>query len=419
MTTTIPATQTVLPQPPRPVRMLNAVGWCTGDFGPLGRLDAEELVRDARRRTGLSDLGPDTDAGYQQLVASLDSEAHLAPLGRVVLGRMLRSFLAQRLQVVEAHRRRPDLTATPVHRPLFVVGLSRTGTTLLYNLLAQAEGARALLGYEASNPIPPVLRGGRRDTRPLRFGLFLRGLNAMAPELPRIHEVVNDGPEEDLHLLGRSLSSFVSLQMVDVPSYERWLWEQHPDTFTPAYELHRMQLQTLQADGRPGYWVLKCGAHLNTLESLLRVYPDAAIVQTHREPAKVLGSLSSMVALNHRLLAGGYAAQTVGPNVLKRTMRTLERVEHRRAVGEARILDVRYGEVLSDPLGVVRRIHQHFGYPHTADSEQRMRRWLADHPQGKYGAHRYTLEQFGLDRGAVERLTSPYRERFGIPREDA
>jgi hypothetical protein len=417
MTTATSANPTVLPQPPRPVRVLNAVGRRTGDFGPLGRLDADELLRDARRRTGLSDLGPDTDTAFRLLVTSLHAEARLTTSGHLVFGRMLRSFLAQRLQVVEALKRRADLAAAPVRRPLFVVGYWRTGTTLLHNLLAQAEGARPLYIHEANDPLPPVLVGGARDTRAFRYGLQLRGLNYMAPEMSKIHDF-GSGPAECLRLLGRSFTTFLFPHMVDVPSYERWLWEQDADAFTATYELHRMQLQTLQADGRPGYWVLKSPAHLNTLQALLKVYPDAAVVQTHRDPAKVLGSLSSLVAQGNGLLAAEMDAHSVGRQALERTTRTFERMERTRAVvGEDRILDVRYADLLTDPVGVVRRIHDRFGYPLTPGSSERMRRWLAANPQGKHGAHRYTLEQFGLDRTAVERLSAPYRERFDIPRE--
>jgi len=406
-----------VPLPRRPVRLLNAVGRRAGDLGALGRLDAEEMLADARRSTGLSDLGPDTDHAYRLLVTSLDSEAHLTTLGRVVFGRMLRTFLAQRLRVVQAHRQRPDLAAAPVRRPLFIVGYWRTGTTLLHNLLAQADDARPLLMHETVDPLPPVLHGTARDTRPFRFGLQQRGLYYLAPELSKIHDF-NAGPAECLRLLGRSFTSFLFPHMVDVPSYERWLWEQDAEAFLPVYELHRMQLQTLQADGRPGYWVLKSPAHLSTLQALLRVYPDAAVIQTHRDPTKVLGSISSLATSNRGLLGEEPDPQVVGRQVLERTLRTLQRVEATRAaIGEDRILDVHYADLLADPIAVVRQIHQRFGYPHSPASETRMRRWMADNPQGKHGTHRYTLQQFGLDPTTVADLTQPYRQRFGIPRE--
>jgi hypothetical protein len=401
---------------PAPVRLLNAVGRATGDLGPAGRLDADELLRDATRRTGLSDLGPDTDDAFRLLVASLDCEARLTTLGRLVFRGMLATFLRQRLQVVEAHRRRPDLA--PVRRPLFVVGWWRTGTTLLHNLLAQAQGARPLLIHEAHDPIPPGLTGGtRRDLRPLRYALQRRGMYYLAPELPRIHNF-GTGPAECLRLLGRSFTTSLYPHMAAVPSYERWLWEQGPEAFVPTYELHAMQLQTLQADGRPGWWVLKSPAHLGSLEALLKVYPDAALVQTHRDPGKVIGSLASLVAVGHGTLAEPPDPRAVGRRVLGQTTRTLERAQRSRAVlGDDRVLDVAYADLVAHPITTVRRILQHFGYPVTGAGEDRMRGWLAANPQGKHGRHQYSLERFGLTAEEVDRATASYRERFGVPVE--
>ncbi len=409
-------------RPPGPVRLLNSLGRRADHLGPLGRLDADEMLRDARRRTGLSDLGPDTDEAYPRLIDALNTEGRLTTLGRLVLARMLRSFLAQRLRVVEAHRRLPELSAARVHRPLFVVGYWRTGTTLLHNLLSQADGARPLLGYEASDPVPPALGGGIAgwgpDMRGPRYDLTLRGMYYLAPDLSSIHDEGTHQPTECLQLLCRSFATLHYPSMVNVPSYERWLWEQEVETFDAVFALHRMQLQTLQADGRPGYWVLKSPAHLGTLAALLKAYPDAAVIQTHRDPAKVLGSLSSLVARGIGLLAEEPEPRTVGRQVLERTERTLDQVERTRAqVGGDRILDVRYADLLRDPVAVVGAIHDHFGYPLSAASESRMHRWLADNPKGKHGAHRYSLEQFGLDRGAVERFAAPYRDRFGVPPE--
>jgi hypothetical protein len=395
--------------PPGPVRLLNRVG---SRGKNLGRLDAEELLGDAQRRAGLSNLGPDTGEAYRLLVDALDREARLTLLGRVVLGRLARGYLVQRLRVVAALRQRPDLAAAPVRRPLFVVGLPRTGTTLLHNLLAQADGGRPLLPRDATDPLPPALRHAARDTRALRYWLSVRGLYYLGPGRKALHDY-DRGPVECLRLLARSFVCFAFPNMVHVPSYERWLWEQDVDALIPAYELHRMQLQTLQADGRGGYWVLKAPAHLPALAALLTVYPDASVVHTHRDPASVVGSLSSLVARNHALLAETPDLHAVGREVLERTRRTLERVERTRtAVGDDRIADIGYADLLADPVGAVRGIHERFGYALSPASVERMRRWLADNPQSKHGAHHYSLEQYGLDAATVVRVTAPYRTRF-------
>ena len=397
------------PPLPAPVRLLNAVGRRAGH---RGRLDAEELLWDARRRTGLADLGPDTDQAYRLLVDSVDREARLTTLGCVVVGRLARSYLAQRLRLVEALRQRPDLAVAPVRRPLFVVGLPRTGTTLLHNLLAQVDGSRPLLARDAIDPASPVLRSAAYDTRGLRYWASVRGMYYLGPDRKKLHDY-NAGPVECLRLLARSFVCFAFPNMVHVPSYERWLWEQDVRALVPAYELHRMQLQAVQADGRRGHWVLKAPAHLPALNALQTVYPDASVVLTHRSPVAVVASLSSLVARNHALLAEEPDPHAVGREVLERTLRTLARVEHTRAVlGGDHIIDVGYRELLTDPVGAVRKIHERIGYPLPRASIERMRRWLSDNPQGKHGAHRYVLEQYGLDAATVDRLTAPYRTRF-------
>lgn len=401
---------------PRPVRLLNAVGRRAGDRGPLGPPDADDLLRDARRRTGLSDLGPDTGDALDRLVDAVNAESRLTALGRLIVTRMLRTFVAQRLRIVAAHRRSPALSAMPVTRPVFVVGYWRTGTTLLHNLLAQADGARPLYMHEAVDPLPPALRGTARDTRPLQFGLQQRGLYYLSPEITRIHDF-NGGPAECLRLLGRSFVSHLFPHMVPAPSYEAWLWGLDDAAFAPVYALHRMQLQTLQADGRPGHWVLKSPAHLPTLPALLAEYPDAIVVQTHRDPAKVLGSLSSLVSLGVGLLADAPDPRVIGRQVLDRTERTLARVDRARAAVGDRVVDVRYADLVRDPVAVVAGIQDRAGRPLSAAAEARMRAWLAANPQGKHGAHRYSLAQFGLDPAAVERFAGPYRDRYGVPAE--
>jgi hypothetical protein len=403
---------------PRPVRLLNAVGRRAGDRGPLGPLDADDMLRDARRRTGLSDLGPDTGDALGRLVDAVNAEARLTALGRLIVNRMLRTFVAQRLRIVAEHRRSPALAATPVVRPIFVVGYWRTGTTLLHNLLAQGDGARPLYMHEAVDPIPPALRGSARDTRPLQFGLQQRGLYYLSPEITRIHDF-SGGPAECLRLLGRSFVSHLFPHMVPAPSYEDWLWGLDDAAFAPVYALHRMQLQTLQADGRPGHWVLKSPAHLPTLGALLAAYPDATVVQTHRDPAKVLGSLSSLVSVGVGLLADAPDPRTIGRQVLARTERTLAVVDRTRAALGDRVVDVRYADLVRDPVGVAAGVQERAGRPLSAAGESRMRAWLAANPQGKHGAHHYSLAQFGLDPAAVERFAGPYRERHGIPAETA
>lgn len=412
------------PRPPAPVRLLNRVG----RHLPVRPLRPESFVAAARRTTGLSDFGED---GWQEplgvLVDALETEAALSPLGRRILTRMLTRDLALRLRIVAALRSAPQVAAAPVERPLFVVGLPRTGTTLLYALLARTAGARPLLGWEAEDPVGPPPR--RRDRRVTVYGAQVAGTNYLAPDLRRVHEIEARGPREDWPLLNRSLVSGGYLVLADVPGYERWLWAAGRDAFAGSYRLHRDQLRLLQAQRPPGSpptqpgspparWVLKSPAHMLSLDALLAVYPDARVVQTHRDLAKVLPSNCSLFGVTRAISSDAGDPLRTGRQVLERTRTALERAMATRAqAAGANFFDVRYADLVADPIATVRAVLAHFGDDLPAEAEARLQRRLADSPQHKHGAHRYTLEQFGLDRAEVERAARDYHERYAVPTE--
>lgn len=383
-------------------------------LGHTPALDADALLRSARRRTGLHDLGaPNPAEPFRLLVDSFATEARLSPFGRLLITRLLRNDLERRLRVVDVHARHPELRTLPVRRPVFVIGLPRTGTTLLYNLLAQAPGARPLLGWEAFDPAVPQGWAGRPDLRRARYRAILDGLYYLTPELRKVHAFAKDGPQECLQLLSRSFVSFAYLLLADLPSYERWLWAQPQEAFTDTYRLHRAQLQLLQAARPGGRWLLKSPAHLGMVEALLEVYPDACIVQTHRDLTEVLGSNCSMFSTVASIFSDHVDAHEVGRALLGRTARIVDRfVEARRRLPVERVVDVHYRDLLADPAGVVRKVWGHFGTDLPASSEQRIARYLAEHPAGKHGQHRYGLAQFGLERAEVERAAAGYHERF-------
>lgn len=399
---------------PAPVRVLNRVGRRLGGGGPLR---VEAFVDRARRTAGLSDFG---ETGWEEplgvLVDALEREADLSPLGRRILARMLTRDLALRLRIVAALRAAPAVAAAPVRRPLFVVGLPRTGTTLLYSLLARTPGARPLLGWEAHDPVGPP--PGRPDRRVAVYGAQVTGMNYVAPDMRKVHLVETRGLRECWPLLNRSMVSGGYLVLANVPSYERWLWAAGQEAFAASYRLHRDQLRLLQARRPTEHWVLKSPVHLASLDALLAVYPDARIIQTHRDLTKVLPSNCSLFTVSRGICSAAGDRLATGRQVFERSRRTLERSMATRAgVGDARFFDVRYADLTTDPIGTVRAALAHFGEDLPAAAEGRLRGHLADNPQHKHGAHRYTLEQFGLDRAEVERAARDYHERFAVPTE--
>jgi hypothetical protein len=352
----------------------------------------------------------------------VEREARLTPIGRWMARANLVRILAGRLRIEHALRRHPEILEQRVAPPIFIVGLQRTGTTLLHRLLATDPALRVLASWEAVNPAPlPVGALGRLlgiDPR-VRAALFAEhALAYLAPDFFAIHPVEALAPEEDCLLLDYTFYSTVFEATHRVPGFSRWL-EAQPD-HTPAY---RHYLRTLKLLGwqRAGRWLLKTPHHMEQLDALLAVLPRARVVQTHRDPVRALASFCSMVAHAHGVFSDEVDPLEVGRHwsvkagrMVRRAMATRDRLG---PAAEERFLDVSYADLVADPLGQVRRIYRWVGLSLTEEAERGMRAFLGQNPQHRRGRHRYRLEDFGLDREQEERRFSDYRERFGIPHE--
>jgi hypothetical protein len=203
----------------------------------------------------------------------------------------------------------------------------------------------------------------------------------------------------------------------DVSGYQAWLPEQD---MAGAYRFHHHFLQHLQWRCPGEYWVLKSPGHLGALDALLAEYPDARIVQTHRDPIRVIPSVSSLEYTMRMVCSDDVDPQRLGQQQLGLWKTLLDRcveTRDRRPELEDRIVDLSFDEIVADPMGCVRRVYERFDMPLTTEAETRMRTFVAAHPRDKHGVHRYGLESFGLDQDRVDEAFKGYRERFGVKRE--
>jgi hypothetical protein len=375
-------------------------------------------MAEAQRRTRLADWGGDEFREPLALLArSLAVEGRLTPLGWLVAGGDVLALLEQRLRLVEDRRRHPDIAAQEIRRPLFIVGLPRTGSTLLHHLLAQDPANRVAQAWEVMAPSPPPERARyETDPRIARARRRLRWLDALAPEFKTIHPV---GARLALECIAIMSPTFLSPRFhttYHVPTYQRWLDGQD---LRPAYAFHRRFLQHLQWRVPGARWVLKAPSHLFFLDALFATYPDAVVVQTHRDPLRVLASVASLTAVLQGAFAADLDLDEIGEEVSRRWANALERAMQVRSAagGSDRFLDVHYRDLLRDPLAVVRRVYARFGLPLLPDTEARMRQHLAEHPKDHHGAHRYALRTFGLDPDDLVHRFKGYREFFGVEAE--
>jgi len=383
---------------------------------PLVRLDAELFCEEARQRTGLDDFGdPHFREPLARLITDFDGDAQLSLLGRIAARQDVIRLLANRLRMEWDRKRHPGIALQPVRGPLFVTGLPRTGTTLLHGLLAQDPGHRAPLSWEMMFPSPPPERiHHQHDPRIAAADRQLRWFHRLNPGFRRIHELGARLPEECLIITSHAFLSFQFQTSHHVPAYQTWLERQ---TLVPAYEAHRRFLQNLQWRWRGERWVLKAPAHLFGIRALLDVYPDAGVILTHRDPLEVVGSLASLTTALRSTFSDDVDPEQVGPEMTRRWADGLARALRDRDDGlvpAERFFDVRYVDLVRDPIGTVRSIYDHYGIRFTPGAEERMRRFLARHPKDKHGRHSYTLAEFGLNADEEAARYRTYRERFGL-----
>ena len=403
------------------VRSFNSVARGAARVGLRpGPLDAERILAEARRKTKLGDLGTgDVEDKLRILVRSLARETGLHPFGRATVRDLLVRVLSNRLRIVDLLQRRPEISRVPIERPVFIIGFPRTGTSVLYNLLAQDPEARPLLFWEALRTVPPSrARAGREDPRIRRARLQAWVTRHLIPGLDAVHHTRAEEPEECISLQLRTLVSEYFLLWGDLPEYREWLLTREKPTFVEAYRFYRQQLQLLQWQRPAGNWLLKSPAHLLAMDALVEVFPDASIVQTHRDPRRALPSACSLIAVMRGLMSERVEPRELGHLTLQRAGVLFERMlAAREQMAPERIVDVQYRDVVENPIAVARRIYAHFGRSLSHEAEARMVRWLAEHPRHGHGVHRYTLEEFGLEREQVERACGAYSNRFGIPEE--
>ena len=384
------------------------------------RLDGARLVSQATAVTGLDDFGePTWREGLDRLVAALDDEARLNDLGvEIVTGEIL-AYLANRLRIVEWRSRHEAVATGAVTAPLVIVGQPRTGTTILYDLLARDPAHRAPLTWEVDRPCPPPETASyETDPRIAEVQAQLDLVDQLIPGFAAFHPMGARLAQECVRMTGGDFRSMIFPTQYRVPSYARWLlWEAD---MAPAYRWHRRYLQHLQSLHSGARWLLKSPGHMWSLGALLAEYPDAILVQTHRDPLRVVASVSALMALLRRLACDDPTVEEAATEYAEYIFEGLERsVAARRSgiVDPDRVVDVQLSAFVSDPFATIRGIYARLDMELTPDAEHRMRSFLAAHP-GDGGGQRYRFADTGLDAGALRERARAYQQYFDVPSED-
>jgi hypothetical protein len=376
-------------------------------------LDLHRLEAAAVAAAGADDFGaPSYRDGLEVLVGSLNEEAQLSELGIAALDAQLTGILTNRLRVLAWRRDHPEVAIERVDEPLVVIGLPRTGTTLLSALLGCDPHRRPLVRWETADPIPPPETATfHTDPRIEATWAGMQLLDAINPGFKAIHYDPADGPTECVTLLAQHFVSTLFETLANVPTYGEWLLAVDE---TDAYAHHHDVLQVLQSRA-PGRWSLKSPHHGLAVRELRARYPDAHVVVTHRDPVTVIASVCSLIQSLSSTFSDADHTKYIAahwPDVAEVIVTRI--ADFRDANGDDGFLDVQYPDLMADPIGVVHAIYAWEGSEYTREAEEAMRAYMADNQQGKFGRHAYSLEPFGLDAGELTERFAPYVERFDV-----
>jgi len=329
---------------------------------------------------------------------------------------MLVGLLANRLKLVDFWKHQPQVLNEKVTAPLIILGLPRTGTSFLFELLAQDPAHRYLTNWEATvAQVPPVGHYiWEKDPRRILGRRLMRFQNYLAPQMREIHSFHLDGPEECTPLLMQGFSTLALASMFNVPQYSEWL---NTAPHAESYHHFKKILQTLQWKYPGERWLLKSPSHIEAVDSLLDVFPDARLVQTHRDPVKAVASFASLSAAFRGICSSKIDMEELGQQALNRLSRDFSTyLRVRKTCDSSRFFDLMYRDLIDDPAASVDRVYQHFGIELSAQARQQMKSYLGREREG--GGHSYSPEDFGLSAEQIREQFSDYIEAFNIPQDE-
>jgi hypothetical protein len=376
------------------------------------------LIAQAVEQAGSDDFGePAWREGLERYLESVATEAQLNDIGVEMVRADVVRTLTNRLAINAFRAAHPTLAEQPILQPIVIVGQPRTGTTILYDLLALDPALRAPLTWEVDHPCPPPEpETYSTDERIDQTQAQLDLLDALRPGFRKHHPVGATLAQECVRITAGDFRSMLYSVQFDVPSYNTWLL--HEADMSSAYRWHRRYLQHLQHAVK-GQWLLKSPAHLWHLDALAAEYPDAVVVQTHRDPLRVISSVSALAAQLRSLASDNPSVERAAEQYADDILFGLDKAMKARDEGvfpASQLVDVQLTDFVRSPFPFLHKLYAQLGRELTPDTEQRMRDFLVAHP-GDGGGGRYRWADTGLDAGELRERVAAYQERYDVPSE--
>jgi hypothetical protein len=382
----------------------------------VSSLAPDALEAAARSETGLDDFGDGTHReGLERFTAALRDEADLSDQGVAIMSGRLTALLVARLQVEQTYREHPEIADQVVEGPVFVIGLPRTGTTALSQLVAADPQMRSLRLWESSAPVPPP-ETATEQTDP-RIAATEQGLELMYAAFPRMRTLYHQEATtatECQDLLGMSFRTVHFDGYAHVPTYVEWVRDAD---MRATYAYHHKVLRLLQWHCPPRLWHLKTPVHMFALDDLLASYPNARFLWSHRDPAVVLASVCDLIAYTRSWVSDRDDAAELGAGELSLWAEAVQRAMDFRARADDgaghRFADVAHADLQTDPVGAVARAYETIGVDFPNASRRALDDWAGRHPP-RGGRADYDLEQYGLTAADVRSAFADYLDQFDV-----
>jgi hypothetical protein len=377
------------------------------------KINANEILDQAKSETGLSDLGePLFFEGLNKLIDSINNEANLNEIGIQAQPIRIQGLLINRLRFEEDLKKFPEILDQEIIAPIVIVGLPRTGSTMTHRLLASDPNHTAMSWWEGR--YPALLPGEKRGDIETRMELGKAEVDAVvaaSPEALDIHPWDYKGADEEILLLEHNFLSTVPESFMALPSYSKWIEEQD---HTLAYEDLKKFIQYLQWQN-PGRekkrWVLKSPHHLGFIDKMISVFPDAKIIQTHRDPIKTVPSFCSMCANLFEPLTTNFDKVFIGKHWSNKLTRALNHCMNISEKHPDNFLDLEFLNMIKDPIDEMKKIYEFIGEPFGEKTEVAMEAWREENKH-EMGAHKYSLEEYDLTESQINDNFAKYQQKY-------
>ena len=388
-------------------KVLKAVG-----LDPF-KLNADSILKKATKKAKFKGiLSAHTVKGLHQLIQSINEESKPNTFGTLAVKSLIERTLYGRLKVEQVLEANPEIERTEIKQPVFIIGMPRTGTTILHALMHEDQAHRSPLSWECLLPYPvpkpeSFTNNSQLKTVSKEFGQLFK----LVPDFQKKHYMEADSPQECLSITALDFNSFQYSAQLYLPTYMDW-FAQHAEQLE-TMKFHKRFLQYLQSGGvKSERWLLKTPVHLMRLTEIFEVYPDAKIIMTHRDPTKVVPSTASLISSVRSLYSDYEDPKITGQEQLDIWSLYFDRfIESRKKLQkEDQIIDIKFEDFANDQIGTVKRIYDNFNWELTDETVDRFQRFLLKNPRHKNGVHQYELEDFGLTSEMVNNKFEAYND---------